>query len=173
MSRHPPIGPTPLLLRRGAVDGLYDMLEATIDCLERCGAQYTLIAGSLLGAVRSNSILYCDDDVDIAVVDFELCDGSREIERVAALLATMLCAPEPTAVKSGGDGRNNNDGGIGARGMKKASRYFYQRRPWPACDRVRGRYWRVLFLTFICVLCTLRRQILLLIYNSTHDSARR
>lgn len=33
------------------------------------GVPYLLVAGSLLGAVRSRSLLFCDDDVDIAVFE--------------------------------------------------------------------------------------------------------
>jgi hypothetical protein len=33
------------------------------------GIPYVLIAGSLLGAVRSRSLLFCDDDADIAVFE--------------------------------------------------------------------------------------------------------
>jgi phosphorylcholine metabolism protein LicD len=33
------------------------------------GIPYVLVAGSLLGAVRSRSLLFCDDDADIAVFE--------------------------------------------------------------------------------------------------------
>lgn len=56
-------------LTRREVDVLYDTLEK-LDLILRNILQvsYILIAGSLLGAVRSQSILFNDDDIDIAIV---------------------------------------------------------------------------------------------------------
>lgn len=63
MPRGPPKGPAPLLLTGKEVDALYDCMELLHGALQRLAIPYSLIAGSLLGAVRSHSILFCDDDV--------------------------------------------------------------------------------------------------------------
>lgn len=63
MPRGSPKGPAPLLLTGKEVDALYDCMELLHGALQRLAIPYTLIAGSLLGAVRSQSILFCDDDV--------------------------------------------------------------------------------------------------------------
>jgi len=39
--------------------------------LRRCNLRYVVLAGSLLGAVRSASILFCDDDIDIGIFEDE------------------------------------------------------------------------------------------------------
>ncbi len=111
MPKYPYIGPDPLILQRKQVDALYDTLELLIGYLDRLAVRYCLIAGSLLGAVRSQSILFNDDDIDIAIFDFELPPGSEyktEYRRMLALLPPLL----------GQDA-------------------IYQIRPWEACDRVR------------------------------------
>ena len=49
------------------VDALYDCLSLLHSSLTALGIPYLLIAGSLLGAVRSTSFLFSDDDADIAI----------------------------------------------------------------------------------------------------------
>ena len=56
--------PKPLLLQQKEVDALYDALSSTLHCLSSLSRpiRYSLCAGTLLGAVRSASLLFCDDD---------------------------------------------------------------------------------------------------------------
>ena len=61
----------PLLLSRSEVDALYDCVAAVTRALTSVGVRPFLVAGSLLGAVRSGSILFCDDDVDVGVLEEE------------------------------------------------------------------------------------------------------
>jgi cytidyltransferase-like protein len=69
MALRVPIGPDPLLLSRAQVDTLYVLLRAVTSALQQLNVPYILTGGSLLGAVRQHSILFTDDDVDIAIVE--------------------------------------------------------------------------------------------------------
>lgn len=69
MSTAPKLGPNPTLLSRKEVDALYEALQAVIDALETLGVDYIVTGGSLLGAIRQHSILFCDDDIDIAIIE--------------------------------------------------------------------------------------------------------
>lgn len=64
-----PIGPEPTILSRKEVDALYETLDAVRTALDSLGVDYILTGGSLLGAIRQHSILFCDDDIDIAIID--------------------------------------------------------------------------------------------------------
>lgn len=64
-------GPGPLLLKTREVGVLYDVLADVDIAFRALGLRYLVLAGSLLGAVRSASILFCDDDVDIGVFEDE------------------------------------------------------------------------------------------------------
>lgn len=70
------MGPSPTLLSRKEVDALYETLAAVIRCLDELKVDYIVTGGSLLGAIRQHSILFCDDDVDIAIIDRE--DGAYD-----------------------------------------------------------------------------------------------
>jgi hypothetical protein len=37
--------------------------------LDALGVEYIVTGGSLLGAVRQHSILFCDDDIDVTIID--------------------------------------------------------------------------------------------------------
>ena len=63
-----------LLLQPAEVDALYDALDVLTRALAHLDIPFYLIAGSALGACRSRSILFCDDDVDIAIFE---CDYAR------------------------------------------------------------------------------------------------
>lgn len=69
----PKVGPDPTLLSRKEVDVLYDTLDDVINALARLGVDAIVTGGSLLGAVRQHSILFCDDDIDLTIIDH---DGS-------------------------------------------------------------------------------------------------
>ena len=66
--RPPARGPAPVLLRNKEVDALYELLGWVQDALEGANVPWTLTGGSALGAIRSESILFCDDDIDIAII---------------------------------------------------------------------------------------------------------
>jgi hypothetical protein len=68
---HDTVGPDPLLISRAQVDTLYLLLRAVTSALQQLDVPvpYILTGGSLLGAVRQHSILFTDDDVDIAIVE--------------------------------------------------------------------------------------------------------
>lgn len=64
-----PAGPEPVLISRKEVEALYDTLDAVTKALKQLQVQYIVTGGSLLGAIRQHSILFCDDDIDIAIID--------------------------------------------------------------------------------------------------------
>ena len=80
------LGPEPVLISRKEVDALYEILAAVITALEKLEVRYIVTGGSLLGAVRQHSILFCDDDIDIAIIE----DGSGAYARASAKLAELL-----------------------------------------------------------------------------------
>jgi cytidyltransferase-like protein len=88
-------GPAPVLISRKQVDALYQILEAVRYALDALQIPYILTGGSLLGAVRQHSILFTDDDVDIAVIDQAYNDDSSRTstsswQRVRQGLQSML-----------------------------------------------------------------------------------
>eukprot|EP00039_Didymoeca_costata_P021567 m.344866 g.344866 ORF g.344866 m.344866 type:complete len:796 (-) comp25346_c0_seq1:16-2403(-) len=80
------LGPEPLLISRKEVDALYEIFEAIIKALKELKVDYIVTGGSLLGAVRQHSILFCDDDIDIAIID----RGDGAYDRVSKNLARLL-----------------------------------------------------------------------------------
>eukprot|EP00603_Paraphysomonas_imperforata_P009801 CAMPEP_0114477076 /NCGR_PEP_ID=MMETSP0104-20121206/15141_1 /TAXON_ID=37642 ORGANISM="Paraphysomonas imperforata, Strain PA2" /NCGR_SAMPLE_ID=MMETSP0104 /ASSEMBLY_ACC=CAM_ASM_000202 /LENGTH=907 /DNA_ID=CAMNT_0001651941 /DNA_START=12 /DNA_END=2735 /DNA_ORIENTATION=+ len=81
------MGPEPVLLSRKEVDMLYITFKAVTDALAQLGVDYIVTGGSLLGAVRQHSILFCDDDIDIAIIDRE---GSGAYDHVSRNLQSIL-----------------------------------------------------------------------------------
>ena len=65
------MGPEPVLLCRKEVDALYETLQAVVNALIELNVDYIITGGSLLGAVRQHSILFCDDDIDMAIIDYD------------------------------------------------------------------------------------------------------
>lgn len=65
------LGPEPVLLSRKEVDALYDTLMAVKAALETLQVDCIVTGGSLLGAIRQHSVLFCDDDIDMAIVDYD------------------------------------------------------------------------------------------------------
>ncbi|EJK49461.1 hypothetical protein THAOC_31664 [Thalassiosira oceanica] len=80
----PKIGPEPTLLSRTQVDALYKILSAVTEGLDRLRVPYIMTGGSLLGAIRQKSILFCDDDIDLAIVEESSNSGYYELVRVEA-----------------------------------------------------------------------------------------
>jgi cytidyltransferase-like protein len=91
-AKPPPLGPEPTLLRRKEMDLLYVLLEATVRALDDLRIDYIVTGGSLLGAVRQASILFCDDDADISILDPHADDPTRSVytTRLHPHLATAL-----------------------------------------------------------------------------------
>ena len=75
-----PRGPTPVCIAGKEVDALYDALGLIQAAFAAAEIPWVLTGGSALGAVRSESILFCDDDIDLAVV------GRCHLERARAAL---------------------------------------------------------------------------------------
>lgn len=67
----PKLGPEPTLLSRKEFDALYEILEAVKNALEDLKVDAIVTGGSLLGAIRQHSILFCDDDIDLTVIDYD------------------------------------------------------------------------------------------------------
>jgi cytidyltransferase-like protein len=88
MSKKIPVGPEPVLTSRKEVDALYETLDATTKALKQLNVEYIVTGGSLLGAIRQHSILFCDDDIDIAIID-NSSDGSV-YKKVSENLQTLL-----------------------------------------------------------------------------------
>mmetsp|Transcript_27253 Transcript_27253/g.80334 ORF Transcript_27253/g.80334 Transcript_27253/m.80334 type:complete len:794 (-) Transcript_27253:23-2404(-) len=84
-AKPPKLGPEPTILSRKEVDALYDTLEAIVGALDSLGVEYIVTGGSLLGAVRQHSILFCDDDIDVTIIDI---DGAYE--KVSDHLGSLL-----------------------------------------------------------------------------------
>ena len=82
-----PMGPNPTLLSRKEIDALYMTMAAVVAALDELDVHYIVTGGSLLGAVRQHSILFCDDDIDITIIDD--ANGSA-YERVSGNLAAFL-----------------------------------------------------------------------------------
>ena len=61
-----PRGPATLCIKAKEIDALYDALGKIQRAFAAAAIPWTLTGGSALGAVRSASILFCDDDIDLA-----------------------------------------------------------------------------------------------------------
>ena len=102
------LGPEPTLISRKEVDVLYETLAAIRAALDRLGVDYIVTGGSLLGAVRQHSLLFCDDDVDVTIIDTVDEHGATAYERVSQRL-----------------------------GMELGDEFTYTVRPWEGGDKVR------------------------------------
>ena len=69
MGNFPKQGPEPTLLSRKEVDALYETFDVVRKALDKLDVDYIVTGGSLLGAIRQHSILFCDDDIDIAIIE--------------------------------------------------------------------------------------------------------
>lgn len=87
-------GPASTLLTNTEIDALYEMLKAAVNALERLCIPYIITGGTLLGSIRQHSILFCDDDIDIAIIEVDDDEkNSNEIllhNNLSQLLDTQL-----------------------------------------------------------------------------------
>lgn len=126
----PKLGPEPTLLTRKEIDALYDTLDTIRNALETLNVDYIVTGGSLLGSIRQHSILFCDDDIDIAIIDkrLEFDEKNKKYitsyDRVSQNLSKIL-----------GDN------------------FTYQVRPWEGGDKVRPKRFNNVFVDIF----TLRR----------------
>lgn len=79
-------GSDSIILTREEVDELYRLLNVVISVLDDLQIQYVIIKGSLLGATRSESILFNDNDIDIAIIDDEQDSYGRFQENLSKAL---------------------------------------------------------------------------------------
>lgn len=77
----PKAGPAPTLISRKEVDMLYETVEAVISGLDQLGVDYILTGGSMLGCIRQHSILFCDDDIDLAIIEKSCGDETYKFVR--------------------------------------------------------------------------------------------
>lgn len=89
--------PQLLLLKPRDVGALYDCLGAVDAVLRARGLRYIVLAGSLLGAVRSASILFCDDDIDIGIFEDEYEEVRRVLREALRGVAAYVHRPWPGA----------------------------------------------------------------------------
>ena len=68
-NQNPSEGYDSIILTRKEVDELYRLMSIVIAVLDDLQTQYVIIKGSLLGATRSESILFNDNDIDIGIID--------------------------------------------------------------------------------------------------------
>lgn len=116
------MGPEPTLLSRKEVDALYETLHAILEALRELRVEYIVTGGSLLGAIRQHSILFCDDDIDIAIIE-RACEGEGgAYERVRERLGALL-----------------------------GEAYIYSVRPWPGGDKVRPRRMTSVFIDIFTI----------------------
>jgi hypothetical protein len=80
----PKMGPEPMILSQKEVDALYETSEAIVAALEQLEVDYIVTGGTLFGAIWQHSILFCDDDVDIAII------GKGAYDKVSQNLQGLL-----------------------------------------------------------------------------------
>ncbi|KAL3923413.1 MAG: hypothetical protein SGILL_001668 [Bacillariaceae sp.] len=133
----PKLGPEPTLLSRKEVDALYDILDAVRGALKELSSQthrnidYIVTGGSLLGAIRQHSILFCDDDIDIAILLDENANGASDDGENDRDIYESIIVPHL-------QGALGND-------------YVYQIRPWEGGDRIRSKRFNNVFLDLFVI----------------------
>ncbi|KAL3933839.1 MAG: hypothetical protein SGBAC_010228, partial [Bacillariaceae sp.] len=126
-----PLGPEPTLLSRKQVDALYETIRVVQTALTRLNVDFIVTGGSLLGAIRQHSILFCDDDIDIAVLDY---DGTVYEQIVVPNLQQTL----DDVVKE----ENERDA---TRKKKNPESFVFQIKPWEGGDRIRPKRMNTVF----------------------------
>jgi hypothetical protein len=132
-----PSAPEALLLTAREIDELYDLLDVLVGAFKSLNIPYILIAGSLLGSVRSKSILFNDDDIDVAIIDDAIDDDQdRDEMGVYDRLKKQL----PELLNEAADRRNFKQQLEKEYHVKPSAtvKYMYQIRPWVGCDRIRS-----------------------------------
>ena len=125
-------GPEPLLLSRKEIDVLYDILDVVRKALELLKVDYIVTGGSLLGAIRQHSILFCDDDIDIAIID----PYDEEIPSIyeSTILPNLQSALDQVATEQA------------SLTQTEPQKYVYQIKPWEGGDRIRSKRYNNVFL---------------------------
>lgn len=150
----PKMGPEPTLLSRKEVDALYVTLEAIVGALDRLQVDYIVTGGSLLGAIRQHSLLFCDDDIDVTIIDYPPGDPRDPYNKNHG----SNSAGE-NITKNMND---QNDKPDFESAYDRVSRYLqeelgpqytYSIRPWEAGDKVRPKFMTSIFVDIF----TLRR----------------
>jgi len=132
--RIPSMGPEPTLVSRKEIDALYETFGAVTKALEKLNVDYIVTGGSLLGAIRQHSILFCDDDIDIAI-----------IEKVNYSEENPQQQQKQQQQKSQYEKMKNNLKSI------LGEDYMYTVRPWEGSDRVRPKRMSNVFLDIFTI----------------------
>ena len=140
----PPLGPDPTLLSRKEVDALYDTLAMVTRALRELKVPYIVTGGSLLGAIRQHSILFCDDDVDIAIV------GQVPYEHIVKPHLQETLDRIVRQHNSSNDIPSSSSSSKSS-SSSSSSLYQYQIRPWQGGDRVRPRHANSIFIDIFCL----------------------
>lgn len=140
-------GPTPLFLSQPEIDELYDMMEVLIQALDELLIPYSIMAGTLLGAVRSNSILFNDHDIDIAIIEQPAYDDD-----ICKILQQKLPPFFEQIHKTGQSSRQSSNSSFEEQSQIShdtnstdqspaeavTARYEYHHRPTEICDRIKS-----------------------------------
>ncbi len=124
-------GPEPLLLSRKEIDVLYEILDVVRKALDLLNVDYIVTGGSLLGAIRQHSILFCDDDIDIAILDPNY--GTPESVYETKILPNLQSALNQVVESQTASNESKPT-------------YVYQIKPWEGGDRIRSKRFNNVFL---------------------------
>ena len=152
----PKMGPEPTLLSRKEVDALYVTLEAIVKALDRLQVDYIVTGGSLLGAVRQHSLLFCDDDIDVTIIDYPPGDPRDPYYKNNGSIHHL----EGENIANNNNDQNDKSSFLSAHDRisryiqdELGSQYTYSIRPWEAGDKVRPKFMTSVFVDIF----TLRR----------------
>jgi len=120
------------LLSQKEIDVLYEIFNVVLKALALLKVEYIVTGGSLLGAIRQHSILFCDDDIDIAIIDDIYNDNNESTLSIYDSVIVPRLQAALDAVTT------NEDSGD--------DKYVYQVKPWQGGDRVRSKRFNNVFL---------------------------